>query len=100
MLTLLNHLPIVDNQYLVGGGDGREAMRDDNQRFGLDQRVDGLLNQKLVLWVHIGRSFVQDYDGGILQDCPGDGNSLFFPTGESCPTLPDDGVVSVQAIFQ
>ena len=95
MLTLLDYLPIVDNQYLVGGGDGGEAMGDDNQRPGLDQRVDSLLNQGFVLQVHISGSFVQNYNRGILQDGAGDGNPLFLPAGERCPALPDDGVVAI-----
>ena len=39
-----DHLPLVNDQNLVGGGDRRQAVGDDDQRAVFDQRVDGLSN--------------------------------------------------------
>lgn len=57
--------------------------------------LHGLLQLILVFRVHVGRGFVKDDDGRVLQHGPGDGNPLLFAAGEGSTAFPDDGIVSI-----
>ena len=48
----------------------------------MGQLADGPHQLLLVLRVHIGRGLVENDDGGVLHDGPGDGDPLAFAAGE------------------
>ena len=39
--------------------------------------------------------FIQDEDGGVFDEGPGDGDALFLPSGHGHPSLPEHGVVAL-----
>ena len=59
------------------------------------QGFDGLLQPVLILRVYIGGGFIQNHDGSILQDSPGNGDALLLAAGKTGTTLADDGVIAL-----
>ena len=49
---------VLDDENLVGIGDGRQAVGNDDYRLALDQPGDGLLDDGLILRVDVGGSLV------------------------------------------
>ena len=49
----------------------------------------------LILGVDAGGGLVQEDDGGVLQDGPGDGDPLLLAAGERAAALADDGVIAI-----
>ena len=57
------------------------------------QSLHGLLKLVLVLRVHVGGGLVEDDDGSILQQTPGNGDPLLLTTRQGSPALTDDRVI-------
>ena len=74
------------------GPDGGEPVGDDEGGAALGQGVEGLLDLGLGDGVQGGGGLVQDQDGGILQEDPGDGHALLLAAGEEGAALTDIGV--------
>ena len=81
---------VLDDENLVGVPDRRQAVGDDGLAPG--ELGDGGLDQVLVLRVDAGRGLVQNDDGRVLKDGPGNGNPLFFTAGQG--TAPSPTTVS------
>src|SRR2546421_12753656 len=75
----------------VGVAKSTESVRDGESRAVLYQPVDRLLNKPLCLRIHAGGRFIEDQDGGIMEDRARDGDSLSLAAGESLPSLADHG---------
>ena len=86
----------VHDQYQVRILDGRDAVGDDEHGTALLDALELLLDIALRLHVHGRRGVVQDQDGRILQEGPGQGDALLLAAGEPHATLAYDGVVAVR----
>ncbi len=79
---------VLDDKDLVGVPDRGQTVGDGDDGFATGELGDGRLDQVLVLRIDAGRGLVEDDDGRILKDSPGDGNPLFFTTGQGPPPSP------------
>lgn len=71
-------------------------MGDDEHRLRRDQRDDGLLDRDLALAVPCRGRFVEQHDGGVLEDGAGYGDPLALAPGQGSADLADTGVVAVR----
>ena len=88
MGAALGHPAVGDHQDLVGVPDGGQAVGNGDDGLAPGQLRQGVLDQMLVLGIDAGGGLVQDDDGGVLQDGPGDGDPLPLPAGEVPPPSP------------
>ena len=96
MGALLNDLTVIDHKNLVGMAHSFQPVSNHNDRLVMGQLRDSLHQLLLVLRVHVGGGLVQNDDGRILHDGPGDGNALALAAGEGRAALADDGVKAVR----
>src|SRR6185312_3074292 len=88
----------VEDDDLVGEGDGREAVGDYEggaaghrlAQAGFDRRLGGRVDR--------GGGVVEDQDPGVGQDRPGDRNPLPLAAGEGEAALADPGLVAVRQL--
>ena len=69
-------------------------MGDDDGRSVANELFQHLVDQLLALQVDLARGLVEDQQGRIAQDRPGQGNSLPLPTGKEAAAWADDGLVA------
>ena len=81
-----------DGDDAVGVADGTQAVGDDQGGAAHGQIVEGPLDLGLRHGVQGGGGFVQDQDGGILQEDSGDGYTLLLSAGQQSTALTDIGV--------
>ena len=86
---------VLDDKDLVGVPDRRQAVGDGDDGPAPGELGDGGLDQVLVLRVDAGRGLVQNDDGRVLKDGPGNGNPLFFTAGQGTAALADYRVVTL-----
>src|SRR5207237_9973706 len=91
----LDDAAVIENDYLVGVADRREAVRDRDRRAALGQPVERLLHQPLGLGVERARRFVEDEDRRVAQDRAGDRDALLLTAGETVAALADDRVITL-----
>ena len=96
MDATLDDLSFRHHEDLIRVADRIQPVGDDQQRLALAQLADSLLDITLVVRVHAGCGLVQNDNGGVLQDTPGDGNSLFLAAGEGFTALADYRIVAVR----
>ena len=77
----LDDAAVLHHQDLIGVLDGGQPVGDGEDGLSFRQGGQGLLDQVFVLRVHAGSGLVQDDDGRVFQDGPGDGDPLFLPAG-------------------
>ena len=56
----------------------------------------GLLNLLLCLHIHRSGGFIQNDDGGLSQNGPGDGNTLLLAAGKAKSTLTNLGIIAIR----
>ena len=74
-------------------------MRDNENRFILNQTRQCFLNRCFILDIQTGGGLVQQDDGCILQEGAGDGNALTLTAGKSAAVLTDVGIPLVRQLF-
>ena len=72
----LHHAPLVEHQDFIGIAHGRQAMRDDECRPARHQGLQRLPDARLGRRIQRTGRFVEYQDRRILQQCPGDRQSL------------------------
>src|SRR5829696_10205511 len=87
--ALLDDPAAVDDQDPVGVDDGRQPVGDDQAGPALEGGGQGLLDVDLGLRVEVGGGLVEDDDGRVGQQQPGDGQALLLPARQPVATLPD-----------
>src|SRR5690606_40270202 len=73
--------PLLEHEDPVGGADGAEPVRDDDGRASLEELLEGALEPRLRLAVDGSRGLVEDHDGGVPVQSPGEGDQLALPRG-------------------
>ena len=94
MCTAFDDLPVVEYADEVGILDGGKPVGDDNGRAVFHQIVKCLLDELFGLGVEGGSRFVENHDGGILEDGAGDAEALALPAAELAATVADDGLIA------
>ena len=78
-----------DDQDFIRRQNGGQAVGDQDTGPGLDQGLDGLLDLLLGYGIQGRSGFVEDQQGGILEQDPGDGKiRCFSPPDSLRPRLP------------
>ena len=75
-------------------------MRDREDRAIGDQAIQGLLDLVLGLRVDAAGRLVEDQDARVVEDRPGNRDSLTLAPAERMPPLAHDGVVAVRELAQ
>ena len=88
----LGHPAVVQHQNLVGVHQGGDPVGDEDGG-APDIFLDGPADLLVGLHVHGGEGVVENLDGGVLHEHPGDGHPLLLSPGDGDPPLPDGGLV-------
>ncbi len=70
-------------------------MGDHDRRPTVQSGLERGLDVGFVVVVEVARRLVEDHDGGILQQQPGDRDALLLAAAQAVPAFADDGVVAV-----
>ena len=74
---------VLYHSHTVAHFQGAQPVCYHNDRPAFTEVLDGLINFHLIFRVRSACRFVQDQNGGIFQDCPCNGDPLFFSTRET-----------------
>lgn len=92
MRAVGEHLSETHDVDLMGILDRAEAVRDDEARPVLPQLIDGLLDEFFTLGVHGAGGLVEEKDGRVFEEGPGDGNTLLLSATKAAAALADGGL--------
>ena len=88
--------PLFQHHDLVGAADGGEPVRDHDHGAVLHQVGQRLLHQQLGFGIQVRGGFVQDQDGGVLQQRAGDGDTLPLAAAQARAAVADHGFVALR----
>ena len=91
----VHDLPLLQHHDLIRILNGGQPVGDHQQRLSFGKGHDGPLDLVLVLRVREGSCLVQNDDGRVLQNCPGDGDALALSARELLTRVPGGGVPAV-----
>src|SRR2546427_3756489 len=94
MSAAFHDAPLVQHHDQVGFLDRRKPVRDANRGAPPHQFLQRLLNGPLGFGVQRAGGFVEDQDGRVPQDRPGDGQALALAAGKLHAAFADDRRVS------
>ena len=95
MRALFDNAGLVDNNNAIGMLNGGQAMGDDQSGAAARQLGQRLLNGQFGGGIERGCGFIQNQDGWVLEEDPGDGHALLLPAGQLDATLADYGVEAI-----
>ena len=95
MASVFDYPAVLENQDEVRASHGVEVVGDDQGRLSGHGAIQGFLDLRLALDVEARHRLVQDQDGGVADDGPGDGYPLALSSGEGVAPLADDGLVPI-----
>src|SRR5258708_12146293 len=75
--------PVVDHGDPVGFKYGGEAVRDDQHRAAIHNAIEGLLDEALALRIKRTRSLIEEKQGRVAQQRPGNRDALPLPARKS-----------------
>ena len=96
MGTLFGHHTVIEHHNVVGILDGAELMRNDQHGGGLSQFGDGILYGFLHAGVEGRSCFVEQDDGGLLEQGPGNTDTLAFAAGQHAAAFTHPGFPAVR----
>ena len=96
MGTLLDDAALVHHQDLVRAPHRLEPVGDHQHGLLPRQGFHSPLELILILGVHIGRGLIEDDDGRVLQETPGDGDALLLSAGERGSSLANYRIISIR----
>ena len=79
--------------------DGAQAMCHDQHGADVLHLLQRVLNEDLCLRIDVGGGLVQNHDGGLMQDGPGEAQQLPLSGGEVIALLPDSLVQAAVQLF-
>ena len=92
MGTLLHDASLLQHQNLVRTDHSRQTVGNHDNGAATGQLGKRLLDQRLVLRVSKGGGFIENHDGRILQDGPGQGDALLLAARKISPFGAELGV--------
>ena len=81
MGAALGNYTVGNGHDAAGTADGTQAVSDNQRRPSLGEVIKGPMDFRLRHGVQCGGGFVQNQNGRILQENPGDGDALLLPAG-------------------
>ena len=96
--ALLCSFSVLQDDNLVGGLDGAHPVRNDKHSLAGQQPGQGSLHLCFVFHVQGGRGLVQQDDGGVFQQGPGNRDPLTLAAGERAAVFADDGVIALRQL--
>ena len=87
-------LALIENENLIGIGDRRQPVRDDERRAAAAKRVEGPLDLGLRLGIERARCLIEDEDRRVLQDGARDGDALALAARQRGAALADHEVIA------
>ena len=96
MRALLDDLTVIDHKNLVGMAHSFQPVSDHDDCLIVGQFRNGLHQFLFIFRVDIGSGFVENDDGCVLHNRPGDGDALALTSGKRRAALADDGVKAVR----
>src|SRR5699024_3097241 len=94
--ALFDDTAVVDENDAVGLSDRVHPVGDHDRGPTASELVDAVMNRGLVEGVERGADLVQEDDGGIFEQRPGDGHSLTLASGEHLSLLPYRGLPTLR----
>ena len=85
-------MPLFQHHDLIRVLDGAQAVGDDQQGLPFGEGHDRALDFVLIFRIGKRGGFVQNHNGGVLQNGAGDGDTLALPAGELSARLSRRGV--------
>src|SRR5262249_42733056 len=87
---------LVHDNNTVGANDAGETVRNDERRTTDHQTLQGFLNEGFILRIDARQGFVEQEDGGVLEQSAGNRQTLALSTGETQTALADHGGIAVR----
>src|SRR5690606_35572178 len=94
--TALDDAALIEDENLVGVGDGRQAVGNDEGRASATKRIESALDLAFRLRVERAGRLVEDQNRRLLQDGPRDRNALALAAGQGSAPLAGESVVAVR----
>src|SRR5215217_7724352 len=96
MGSFLDETAFVQHENTIGPLDGGQTMGDDKGRTPFHHPLESLLYKPLGFGIKRGGGFVQQKNSGVLENGPGDGNTLSLPAGQINPFFSYHGLITVR----
>ena len=80
MRSAFHKFPLLKDVNLIGMLDGRQTMRDHDYRVAARKLARGGDDGSLAFGIDIARGLIEDVDGRIVQQCPGERQALALTT--------------------
>ena len=96
MAALLDDIAVLHKQDDVRVPDGGEAVGDHKAGPPLHQLFHGLANLHFGAGIHAGSGLVQDNDGRVAEEHPGDGEKLALSGGKVCRLVVQHSVIALR----
>ena len=94
MGSFFDDAAMVDDDDVVGIADRTQAMGDDDGRTAFHEAVQGGLDDFFAFRIEGRRRFIEDEDARVLEDGPGDGDTLALAAGQGAAAVADEGFVA------
>ena len=91
-----HELALADDQDAVGPPDGGQPMGDHERGAVLHQAVQGQLHEAFALGIERTGGFIQNENGRVFQDGPGNGHPLALAAGELHAALAHQGLIALR----
>lgn len=88
MCALFDDVPSFYDHYIIGIADGRKPVGNDDRGFAFSQAAEVLLNGAFCFGVYRAGRFIEDQDGGVLQNGAGNTEPLPLPPDSLMPRSP------------
>ena len=94
MRALLDDAAAVEHDQAIECGDGRQPVRDGDDRLVLHQRLQILLDRRLDIGIERRGGLVEHQDRRVLEEDTGDRDALALAARQLHAALADKGVVA------
>ena len=97
--ALLDDAAFFEDEDVVHGAEGGEAVGDADDGAVFGEAVDGFLDFGLGLGIERGGGFVEDEDGRVADKGAGDGDALALAAGEALAAFAERRVVALREVL-
>lgn len=98
--ALLGDAAIVEDENSVGAAYGGEPMGDDKRGTPRHQRLQALHDARFGQHIQGGGRLIEDEDGRITEQCPGNGDAELFAGREGGAAFANDGVEALRQALE
>ena len=94
--TFFRDCSVRQDHDLVSAADSAHPVGDDDHSLVPDQAGERFLDHGFVLHIQAGACLIQQDDRRVLQEGPGDGDTLAFATGKLASVFTNDRIISLR----